>query len=323
MLTINPVRSAVGLPPNCAPHSLKQKERLFELYYSNENFKRRTVIKSENSPLISGVYFNLGSQFDCVIPGLNKNITFHGNHFVLVHLPNGYHDYCVVNKGNHRSLIMNVSNELLKLWCSDFRGLFASFQHSYEAGTPYVFCNEPIFIRDKYVKTVNALIYSAFVEPGSDAKIYSMCQLLLLECLQHLELFGNCISRNGTRDKVFARDDFSTVTDEAFKILRRSQEFLTNNMSIKVTLDQLAHEVDARPAFITSLFQKHYGVTALEWLKDERLKHAQSLVFKTTADLRSIGRDIGYVQEKNFTKAFKKKFRYTPAEMRASCPGHL
>jgi AraC-like DNA-binding protein len=218
---------------------------------------------------------------------------------------------------------MNVSNELLKLWCSDFRGLFASFQHSYEAGTPYVFCNEPVFIRDKYVKTVNALIDSAFVEPVSDAKVYSMCQLLLLECLQHLELFGNCISMNGRRDKVFARDDFSTVTDEAFKILRRSQEFLTKNMSIKVTLDQLAHEVDARPAFITSLFQKHYGLTALEWLTDERLKRAQSLVFSTTTDLNNIGRDIGYLQVRNFIKAFKRKFRYTPSEMRSSLPSQI
>jgi len=318
MLTLNPISYTVGLPPGIDRHysQFKEKEKMFELHYSHGAFDGRTVLKGENAPLLSGIYFNLGAQFECIWPSTNKKVTFYSNHFTLLHLPAVYSEYCVVNKGNHRSIMMNVSDELLNFWCCGYTGQqFAHLENGLVENELCIYGEQPVFIEDRIIKKINALLDRLVARPEFEPGTFLDCQMLLIDCLDHLKMFGKQLSEQA-KEGGTAYWDESLVTDEALDLLQRTQKYLLKNIRYKNTIEDVAHEVGAQPRYLNRLFQKHHGMNVLNWLTCERMKLAQHLVFTTTDEIGDIGKHVGYPIHKHFTSAFKRKFGYTPSELR-------
>ena len=78
----------------------------------------------------------------------------------------------------------------------------------------------------------------------------------------------------------------------------------------------LAHRVGTNQARLGREFQTHLGMTAYEYLREQRLVRAQELLATTDRQVQQIADAVGFKRAGNFTTAFRLRFGITPREYR-------
>jgi AraC-like DNA-binding protein len=322
MLTINPRCCSVGIPNEfAAQYNFSQTDNAFELHFSDEAFDGSTVTKSINAPLLCGIYFNLGHQFYCRWPGTDKKITFYSNHFTVLNLPSGYSEFFLVN-GHHRSIMMNICSDMLRFWSVGYLNLFNGLDESLRDNRPYIFGARPFFIEDRVVRSLNAMIKNDLSGPMRNAKLFTTCQMLMLDCFDHLKLFVQRLPLQSVLHERVPSADKSLLSDEGREMLSRAERYLLSHLKHKMTLEEVAYELSSDPRLLTKLFQRHHNKTVMEWLYNERMKVAQHLLLTTNKSIAEVGLAVSYPIHTHFTKAFKRKWGYFPAVVRKSRDGY-
>lgn len=67
---------------------------------------------------------------------------------------------------------------------------------------------------------------------------------------------------------------------------------------------------------LNAAFKKCAGVTVYEYLREERMKEARSLLQKTQLAIQDISEQVGFKNSTNFATAFKERFGVSPREFR-------
>lgn len=99
-------------------------------------------------------------------------------------------------------------------------------------------------------------------------------------------------------------------------LVAAGQKILRQAMSNPPTLDTLARQVGTNRRRINEAFNAYCGLSAFEWLREERLRQAQYLVGSTDTPLSQIGEYLGYSTPTNFAKAFRERFGCPPRTLR-------
>lgn len=73
------------------------------------------------------------------------------------------------------------------------------------------------------------------------------------------------------------------------------------------------------PEYLSRLFKKEMGIGLNEYLVQERMKIAESLLRNTSFSISIIASKVGYVNFSHFARAFKKEFGVSPTEYRKEC----
>jgi transcriptional regulator GlxA family with amidase domain len=63
-------------------------------------------------------------------------------------------------------------------------------------------------------------------------------------------------------------------------------------------------------------FQTHLGMSTFEYLREQRLVHAQALLATTDRPIQQIADAIGFKRAGDFATAFRLRFGMTPSEYR-------
>jgi transcriptional regulator GlxA family with amidase domain len=92
------------------------------------------------------------------------------------------------------------------------------------------------------------------------------------------------------------------------------------------TLELLAGMAGMSRSTFSEQFSKTFGRTAMEFVKDVRLRRAAELLVTTERPIKAIAVDVGYHSRSHFTQAFKETHGLHPAAYRAqgsqpSAPG--
>lgn len=82
--------------------------------------------------------------------------------------------------------------------------------------------------------------------------------------------------------------------------------FLTKNYAQKVTIKDVAKHVGLNPSYLGSLFKQQFGVSPQEFLLDYRLERACELMHNPLLSIGDIARSVGYTDQLQFSKIFKK-----------------
>jgi len=83
-----------------------------------------------------------------------------------------------------------------------------------------------------------------------------------------------------------------------------------------LSLSFLAREFHISQNYISKCFKLKTGENYIEYLSKLRIKKAYRLIRDTDLPINEIALKVGYLDSVNFTKKFKKAFRYTPSELR-------
>ena len=98
----------------------------------------------------------------------------------------------------------------------------------------------------------------------------------------------------------------------------RIVEYLHDNVTRSITLNQLAEKSSMSKSYLIRLFHKHFGTTPAQYLTDIRLNKAAGLLKTSDQDVTQICFEVGFGSLSTFDRCFKKKFGLTPREYRSA-----
>ena len=82
------------------------------------------------------------------------------------------------------------------------------------------------------------------------------------------------------------------------------------------TLQSTADYANYSPIYLSRLFKEKTGMNFINYIIQERMQCAVELLRKPGCSISYISEAVGYCNEKNFSRAFKKYFGVTPSEYR-------
>jgi len=109
----------------------------------------------------------------------------------------------------------------------------------------------------------------------------------------------------------------STVsTAEHAKGMVKLANYLRENLANNPSLDDLAQIASTNRTTLNQDFQRLYGLTVFDWLREQRLLKAAWLLRSSEKSVLEIAQGVGYASHAGFTTAFRLRFGLSPREYR-------
>jgi len=86
--------------------------------------------------------------------------------------------------------------------------------------------------------------------------------------------------------------------------LRRVTQFLEDNLVRGVRLVDLADLVSLSPSYLIRAFKRSTGMTPQQWLRNARIRKAQTFLVERTLSLASVAQETGFADQAHLTRIF-------------------
>jgi AraC-like DNA-binding protein/mannose-6-phosphate isomerase-like protein (cupin superfamily) len=96
----------------------------------------------------------------------------------------------------------------------------------------------------------------------------------------------------------------------------RARQYMEMHPFHRWTVEILAHKVGMGRSNFATRFSTESGRTPMEFLSEERMKHAALFLEKTDMKIAEIGARVGYRSEAAFIRRFSAQYGVTPGELR-------
>lgn len=103
-----------------------------------------------------------------------------------------------------------------------------------------------------------------------------------------------------------ASDLFSFADAKHAEVIRRCTQYIGNNYSRKISLEELARMVYLSPAYLSRIFKKETGVSFRDYLNRVRISKAQELLRIRQIRMTDISLMVGFEDQSHFTRVFKR-----------------
>lgn len=104
--------------------------------------------------------------------------------------------------------------------------------------------------------------------------------------------------------------------NRASKPIRLALEYMQENFAKPITLQSVAETIFYSSNYFSNAFKKQTGKTFLEYLTELRMDAAQDMLRNSTKSIGEIAHEVGYSDEKYFSKLFAKTVGIKPNEYR-------
>lgn len=105
------------------------------------------------------------------------------------------------------------------------------------------------------------------------------------------------------------------------RLVLAAQQVLRQTIANPPNLDRLARLVGTNRRRLNEAFQDLCGQPVFGWLREERMREANSQIGSTKTPFSVISDSLGFSTPANFSKAFRQRFGCSPSEMRAQRQG--
>ncbi len=139
-----------------------------------------------------------------------------------------------------------------------------------------------------------------------------------------LSLEGHEITCTDEQFKQWMKDVIAVVcgnTSDTNRIQKNSivtelQKYIQQNLSKKLTREDLSEYVHLNESYLSRLFHKETGMSLSDYILQERMKKARELISETDKPIYGIANQLCYDNFSYFAKMFKKVYNITPQEYR-------
>ena len=94
--------------------------------------------------------------------------------------------------------------------------------------------------------------------------------------------------------------------------LRRATDYIQAHLAEDLSLDAMATEIDMSRFYFCRLFKKSTGITPYQYLIKCRIDRAKILLMQRKLGIADIALEVGFSNQSNFTKHFKRLVGVTP-----------
>lgn len=159
------------------------------------------------------------------------------------------------------------------------------------------------------------LMYTVFQKQGMN-----VCELF--QTASELELY-----RNGMKSVDAMKRLISFITsccqpeeevDDAQALVQTVMVYVAENLEQELRRGTIAELVHLNPDYLTRIFKKETGMTLKEYIIEQKIRAAQSLLKTTSLPVSFVAAKVGYSNFSHFSKAYKKVMGHTPQEERGA-----
>lgn len=111
-------------------------------------------------------------------------------------------------------------------------------------------------------------------------------------------------------------DAMFTHRDQGNPHIRKALRYIAANYTQKLTLQHVAEEIGISPNHFSALFHKTVGVSFREYLSQVRVEESKRLLLHTEYSLADIAAAMGFPDQSNFSKVFKRITGISPGKYR-------
>ncbi|MFD0714666.1 response regulator [Paenibacillus sp. GCM10027626] len=101
-------------------------------------------------------------------------------------------------------------------------------------------------------------------------------------------------------------------------ILIRAKKYIREHLAENLTLEDIANITFVSRSYLSRLFRKRTGKTFVEYLTELRVEEAKALLAEPGVKIYEVAERLGYKDWKHFSRIFKEKTGYGPAEYRTN-----
>ncbi|WP_442879520.1 helix-turn-helix transcriptional regulator [Citrobacter sp.] len=94
--------------------------------------------------------------------------------------------------------------------------------------------------------------------------------------------------------------------------------FIKEHQNEKLRIDDLVIISGFSKFYLQSFFKEHTGISLGRFIRDTHLQHAVHELVHSQSTILSIALNAGYSSQQSFHRAFRKKYKITPCELRRS-----
>lgn len=157
-----------------------------------------------------------------------------------------------------------------------------------------------IFRPDSTIQTINNILY---MSSSNNAARSFECSKLIYQLIMDIVALSH-ISKSKTKMSSYAR-------------LQPIFDFIDENYTKVITLDELAEILDVTPQHLCSIFKKVTGVRIYEYINSIRIKNSKEIILKyQDKPIKEIAEMCGYDSVSYFCEVFKKIEKITPGDFR-------
>lgn len=152
-----------------------------------------------------------------------------------------------------------------------------------------------------HIKSIAVLFQSAKETYAEERMMLHVMQLLLT------------LSQLKTKEAI----SFSDEVDERYEYVQQTIRFVENHYQEKLTLDDVADELNMSKSYLVHLFKNLTGSTIMEYIMNYRLKQAmhQLQLFPELTN-QEVGSRCGFENASHFSRFFKQTTGVTPRDFR-------
>ncbi len=103
---------------------------------------------------------------------------------------------------------------------------------------------------------------------------------------------------------------------EQIDTIHRLHDLLTEDLSGRITIEELSKMFLMNPSTMKELFRAEYGSSIAAHIKEHRMERAAELLKDTDQSVAEIANEVGYESQSKFTAQFKKAYGLPPTEYR-------
>ncbi len=95
-----------------------------------------------------------------------------------------------------------------------------------------------------------------------------------------------------------------------------AMNFIEKHLHEKISLEHLADHLNLNKTYFCRLFKKETGLTAGDYIKKMKIKHAENMLIHSDISPSDIGIYLAFSSQSYFIKVFREETGYTPLEYR-------
>ena len=107
-----------------------------------------------------------------------------------------------------------------------------------------------------------------------------------------------------------------TVSEQLYSgsssITKKAISYIKSHYTEQLTLKKISDEIHVSNTYLSVLFRKETGISAIEFLNDVRLENAEELLYDASLSIAEIAMNTGFTSQSYFTKLFKQKYGVPP-----------
>lgn len=164
--------------------------------------------------------------------------------------------------------------------------------------------NSQMFVTEDTSQSIKRYLDFAILE---DAHRFRGTELILKKLLE-------CVMVHVLRNSELSIKDASVQVknDE----IERIQQYIRQNYSQKITLDDLSEHVGINKYYLIRLFKQKTGLSPIDYLIHVRLAEAEKLLATSNVTISKISDMVGFHSPSHFSKTFKESNHCTPSAFR-------